>query len=171
MSGRPACETVRDAVSARLDGEATGLRRGAISRHLARCPGCRDYQSSITDLALGRDGTAGVTIVQSSRPVPDALRLALHLDEVPPVSSARPGLARRLRPDPARAPWRRRLQWAVAVVPAVVLATVLPLGAWASPKETPSHAATPCTGLLKVIGAPSAPTGASGATGARASTP
>jgi predicted anti-sigma-YlaC factor YlaD len=166
---------VRDAVSARLDAEATGLRRGALSRHLARCTGCRDYQSGLTDLELGRDGAAGgVTIVQSSRPVPDALRLALHLDEMPQASSARPRVARRLRPDSARAPWRRRLQWAVAVVPAVVLATVLPLGAWASPKETPSHAATPCTGLLKVIGTPAAlggATGASGATGARASTP
>lgn len=37
------CELYREAVSARLDGEVTGLQPAALDAHLAGCPGCRAW--------------------------------------------------------------------------------------------------------------------------------
>lgn len=37
------CAQFRTALSARLDGEATGLPDGRLDGHVARCAGCRDW--------------------------------------------------------------------------------------------------------------------------------
>ncbi|CCH87391.1 conserved membrane protein of unknown function [Modestobacter italicus] len=39
-----ACWPVREAISAQLDGEASGLAETVMVRHLAACPGCRHWQ-------------------------------------------------------------------------------------------------------------------------------
>ncbi|MFH9348914.1 zf-HC2 domain-containing protein [Kitasatospora sp. NPDC017646] len=37
------CAQLRTALSARLDGEPTGLAGTRLDKHLARCTGCRDW--------------------------------------------------------------------------------------------------------------------------------
>ena len=46
------CEQCRDAVSARLDGEDTGLPTQAVDRHLASCRTCRRFAARVA--ALGQ---------------------------------------------------------------------------------------------------------------------
>ena len=44
------CSQIRDAVSARLDGEAPGVDDTALYRHLAGCPACRAFARDAEDL-------------------------------------------------------------------------------------------------------------------------
>ena len=132
------CAHVRQAISARFDGEVPGLPRRDTDAHLARCRECRQFEAGV--MAVNR--AVALTV---SRPVPAALKQALAAE-----------WAQSVRPVPRLAPratlrvgrgtvWRRRLQWASALTPALVLAVSLPLGALSSPHEVPSHAQTPCT--------------------------
>lgn len=98
------CGSVREALSATLDGEAAPLAPDRLARHLRRCPGCRRYQSDIAALA--------------------ALVAAAGAD----VAARRPPLA----PVPAPAPWRRglrpALRIAAAAVPLALVGPVLRVG-------------------------------------------
>jgi predicted anti-sigma-YlaC factor YlaD len=44
------CASCREAISARLDGEPSGLESRAVDAHLQACPGCREYAQATTDL-------------------------------------------------------------------------------------------------------------------------
>lgn len=44
------CETCREALSARLDGEAEPVPPDAVDRHLAGCPACKSWQRRAEDL-------------------------------------------------------------------------------------------------------------------------
>lgn len=44
------CEQIQAAISARLDGEPTGIPEDVIDAHIAGCPECRAYQESIVML-------------------------------------------------------------------------------------------------------------------------
>ena len=44
------CTSCREAVSARLDGEPSGLDAHAVDAHLQTCPGCREYAKTATEL-------------------------------------------------------------------------------------------------------------------------
>lgn len=75
------CEPVREAISARLDGEAPGLPDEQLDGHLARCAAC----------AAWADAAAGVTRrvrLAPARPVPDltAAVLAALPRELPEAS-------------------------------------------------------------------------------------
>jgi len=70
------CDTFREAISARIDGEDPGLPAGALDAHLAACADCRAWQQHAHEVTrrarlggsfLGHDLTAGVLAA-----VPDA---------------------------------------------------------------------------------------------------
>jgi predicted anti-sigma-YlaC factor YlaD len=44
------CASCREAVSARLDGEPSGLEAQAVDAHLQACPSCREYAHAAADL-------------------------------------------------------------------------------------------------------------------------
>jgi predicted anti-sigma-YlaC factor YlaD len=45
------CETSREAISARLDGEAAPVSEDQLARHLAECTGCRAWEQRAGDLS------------------------------------------------------------------------------------------------------------------------
>ena len=137
-AGVTSCEVVRQAISADLDGEASGLATKDTVAHIARCPECRRFRAGA--LTLGRQ--LGLEV---SRPVPGALKEALTSEWVRTVGLA-PRVSWRVWSVIGRPTmWRRRVAWVSALTPAVLLAVALPLGALSSPHEVPSHARTPCT--------------------------
>ena len=74
------CDSAREAISARIDGEDPGLSASALDEHLARCADCRDWQQRAHQLTrrarlggpfLERDLTAQVlAAVRPARPKP-----------------------------------------------------------------------------------------------------
>jgi predicted anti-sigma-YlaC factor YlaD len=48
----PTCDEVREALSARHDGEDPGLGWSAVRSHLEGCPGCRRYHAALGEPAL-----------------------------------------------------------------------------------------------------------------------
>jgi anti-sigma factor RsiW len=137
-AGATSCEVVRQAISADLDGEASGLATKDTVAHIARCPECRRFRAGA--LTLGRQ--LGLEV---SRPVPGALKEALTSEWVRTVGPAPRAWRRMLSVIGRRSTWRRRVAWVSALTPALLLAVALPLGALSSPHEVPSHARTPCT--------------------------
>lgn len=71
------CDDVRDALSARLDGEPTGLDDAALGAHVAGCPDCTALEASLADLHRR-------TRVRPAEPVPD-LSAAIMARVVPPT--------------------------------------------------------------------------------------
>jgi predicted anti-sigma-YlaC factor YlaD len=136
-SGEPDCEAVRQAISARLDGEPAGVAEPDLAAHLDGCPGCQRFSAGAVSLA-------GMIGLQASHGAPEDLhrRLAFELAHVTP---SRPAWLARWRRTGATMAWRRRVRWVGAVAPVALMATFVPLGALASPHEIPSHAPTPCT--------------------------
>jgi anti-sigma factor RsiW len=138
VAGATSCEIARQAISADLDGEASGLATKDTVAHIARCPECQRFRAG----ALTLDRQFGLEV---SRPVPDALKEALTSEWVRTVGPA-PRVSWRVWSVIGRPTmWRRRVAWVSALTPAVLLAVALPLGALSSPHEVPSHARTPCT--------------------------
>jgi predicted anti-sigma-YlaC factor YlaD len=134
----PACELVRQAISAGLDGEAAGVSGAKVTVHLRRCPACREY-------ATGASALARMVGLEPSRPVPGALSQRLASELARPADGARPAGRRLFRRTFA---WRRTVQWAGALTPAALVAVFVPLGVMSSPHAVPSHTPTPCTASL-----------------------
>ena len=135
------CEHIRQAISARFDGEVPSLPLKDIDVHLAGCGACRRFLAGV--MAVNR-----TVALEVSRPVPGALKQALVTQW---AQSGRPAppVPRKVSSQFRRGTvWRRRLQWAGALTPALLLAVALPLGALSTPHEVPSHAQTPCTADL-----------------------
>ena len=74
------CDTIREAISARLDGEAPGLEESAIEAHLAGCSACVAWSEELT--ALHR-----MVRVREAEAVPD-LTGAILGSSPPPVRRA-----------------------------------------------------------------------------------
>jgi predicted anti-sigma-YlaC factor YlaD len=110
------CDQSRDLVSARLDGEATDEELGALDRHLASCPACRDFAS-----ATGRLDRA--TRLTPADPVPD-LTAAVMAAAPPPDLRAQREVAR----------------WSLAVVATAQLVLALPALIAGSGSDAPVHA-------------------------------
>jgi predicted anti-sigma-YlaC factor YlaD len=105
------CEPFREALSARLDGEDTGIGDVVLDRHLSGCPGCRRVAEELGDLhRLSR--------VRPAEPVPD-LSVAILAAAGTTVAGRR---ARSVRSLVAEAPTRI----ALAVVAVVLVAISLP---------------------------------------------
>jgi predicted anti-sigma-YlaC factor YlaD len=75
-----ACEPFRDALSARLDGEAPGMAPARLDGHLAGCPSCRDWQEAAAEV------TRRARLVPAPR-VPDVT--AAVLAALPPARPRR----------------------------------------------------------------------------------
>jgi predicted anti-sigma-YlaC factor YlaD len=58
------CTPIREALSARLDGEAEGIPDHAVDRHLVTCPGCRAWSEEVATLHR-------MVRVREAEPVPD----------------------------------------------------------------------------------------------------
>jgi anti-sigma factor RsiW len=136
----PTCDTVRQAISASLDGESPGLRTRRRRAHLRRCQECRLFEAGVEALAAPM-------FLDGSRRVPDDLQetlvraLAGRADPPPAAARARLGAP--------RVGWRRSVQWAGALGPALALVVLLPLGAFSAASGRPTHASTPCTVNLR----------------------
>ena len=136
------CEDAQEAISARLDGERHPVPGAALEMHLGNCQACRDFEAEVLD--LGR--RAGL---RSPRAVPEDLLAML----VPVLKPASPPHFPSLRPRrweqgyrPGRA---RKAQWAVAIVPAVLVSVALPLGLGSQPRLVPTRPPSSCTiGLI-----------------------
>ncbi len=83
------CDTVREALSARLDGEAPGLADATIDAPVAACPGCAAWHDEVATLH-------GMVRVREADPVPDLTAAILatapvtrRTPAVEPVSTAR----------------------------------------------------------------------------------
>src|SRR5580692_9558613 len=67
------CESMREAISAEIDGEAPGIRGKDVRFHLAHCEDCLRFQTGST--ALDRQVN-----LQISRPVPADLKERLIIE-------------------------------------------------------------------------------------------
>jgi predicted anti-sigma-YlaC factor YlaD len=140
-SGALACDAIRLAISAGLDGEPSRPGTGASAAHLATCADCRQFE-------VGARALQRQVSLRASRKAPEALKDLLtrelaHTVTPPPLPSGRAG-----RPLPHRR-WRRTAQWAGALIPVAALIVVLPLGPLSGATGKPTHASTPCTVNLR----------------------
>ncbi|MGH9028923.1 MAG: zf-HC2 domain-containing protein [Acidimicrobiales bacterium] len=135
--GVASCHEVREALSARLDGEAVLVTRAALDAHLESCGECAEFETSVTFL-LPRVG------LRLTRRVPDDFYKVL---------AGRSGVDLRKRAGPierlrgVRQPSRRLFpaKLLAAVAPAAAAVTALPLGLSVHSDVTPTHVRTPCT--------------------------
>jgi predicted anti-sigma-YlaC factor YlaD len=72
------CEVIREALSARLDGEVAEVDQPAVDQHLAGCPGCARWAADLG--ALHR-----ATRVREAEPVPDLTAAILAAAPAAPV--------------------------------------------------------------------------------------
>ncbi|MGH3850899.1 MAG: zf-HC2 domain-containing protein, partial [Pseudonocardiaceae bacterium] len=101
------CEPFRESLSARIDGEASDLSNDLIDDHLATCAACRQWATSVEDVALAsRLGPA--------HPIPDLTdRILANLPQTKPAAVDR---------------WSLPVRWALgAVAVAQIVLTLLPL--------------------------------------------
>jgi hypothetical protein len=158
---RPGCEEFRGAISAFFDGEPSAVGAKDVAGHLASCPDCRTFQ-------LGVRALAGHMGLHAAQPVPGALKEMVRGEWARSVRPEFPVASPPRRWTGPRMGWRRRVQWASALTPALLVAAVLPFGALSSPRVDPSHAPTPCTAHVPpTVSAfwgrpPPAPTGSGG---------
>jgi hypothetical protein len=75
------CESMREAISAEIDGEASGIRSKDVRFHVAHCEDCLRFQTGST--ALGCQVN-----LQISRPVPADLKERLAIEMVRAVGPA-----------------------------------------------------------------------------------
>ena len=101
------CESCRDALSARLDGEDPGISVVDLDTHLAQCGDCRRFSLHLTDLHR-------VVRVRAAEPVPDLVRSIL---DAAPMTTARPEAAS------AAVGW---LRYGLVVIGLTMLAVGLP---------------------------------------------
>lgn len=132
------CDSVRDAISARLDSEHSGAGSKPVDAHLATCEYCQRFEAEAT--ALTRQ--AGL---QASRPAPDALKSLLAAELAQTVGPPSPRATRRAPQVRPAIGLRHSARWAGALAPAAVVAIAIPLGALRGPMGHPTHPKTPCT--------------------------
>jgi predicted anti-sigma-YlaC factor YlaD len=96
------CTPIREALSARLDGEDLGLPDEAVDRHLATCAGCRAWSEELSTLHR-------LVRVREAEPVPDLS--AAIVDAYRPADAARRTGVRSLLGQAISGP-----RWALLVV-------------------------------------------------------
>jgi predicted anti-sigma-YlaC factor YlaD len=82
------CEQIREAWSARLDGEASPIPRAVVEEHLATCASCRSFVGRATQV----DDELPVRTQLLPRPAMSAARLGLVAVAVAQIALAVPGL-------------------------------------------------------------------------------
>lgn len=76
------CQTAREALSARIDGEREPIPAARVDEHLAGCPTCRDWQAAAveqTQLLRRLAGRSQVAAVRPPTPSPPPRRVAALL--------------------------------------------------------------------------------------------
>lgn len=117
----PTCDLVREALSARLDNEEGQLAQADVDRHLAGCPGCREFAAGALML---RDQTT--SLEQSPVPTPEGLLVAVAATRsTPSVLAAAGARVTRLR----RLGGSRRVPLALAAMALVVALPIASAGA------------------------------------------
>jgi predicted anti-sigma-YlaC factor YlaD len=109
------CDQSRDLVSARLDGEATADELGALDRHLASCPSCREFAAAATRL--------------------DRATRLTPADAVPDLTAS----VMAAHPQPAAAAQREVARWSLAIVAAAQLLLALPALLTGTGANAPVH--------------------------------
>lgn len=133
-----ACEDVREALSARLDGEEVPLSDAAVDAHLAGCRGCEAFRVGAARLAWRPD-------LRASKAPPEGLSARLaDLGRGLAADGPRPPPVTR---EPRRVFCRAR-RWAATVVPTIIVAAFIPLGVSAHTHVIPTRDRTPCTSGL-----------------------
>lgn len=138
------CQTVREAVSARLDGEDPVVDDHLVDRHLVGCAACRAF-------SLSADTLRGRLSVRLAEPVPDQTDAILRSAELGGHLPAGPGAVSD-RDGVAGASWTR---WALLGVVLVQVAVVGPSLIGSSPghdtRELGAWYLAMCTALLWVV--------------------
>ncbi|HUZ20636.1 MAG TPA: zf-HC2 domain-containing protein [Acidimicrobiales bacterium] len=138
------CELVREALSARLDGEEAPANDAEVDEHLGRCRSCRDFEARLAAI------TRRIRL-HALGPIPD-----LTAELVAPATRALvatvPGEAARAGRSRYRGSvrWALVARWAAAIVPLGLTLPPLALGAFTHVHVVPSHVPTPCTFTLLV---------------------
>jgi predicted anti-sigma-YlaC factor YlaD len=113
------CNRIRQAISARLDGESPGLDAHALSTHLDTCAGCREFRAGAEDL-----------------------HRSVRLAPAPPIPDNTPGLlaaigAEATRPDDTQL----ALRWVLVGIALVQVAIAIPALVFGSDAGLPVHTA------------------------------
>jgi len=133
------CACVRQAISARLDGEASASDLG-VDEHVVRCADCAQF----AERALRLHRRMRLHVVGD---VPD-LRAEILASAVVTVPAG--GFAGRLEQlvTLARTRWRPAARWSALVVPLGATVPVLAFGVLDHAHVLATHHATPCTAHL-----------------------
>jgi predicted anti-sigma-YlaC factor YlaD len=135
------CALVREALSARADGEEPGLAGQVVDAHLAKCASCGLFSTRLVPLSRG-------TRVRALLPAPDlSAQILASLGPAGRVGTVRAALDR-ARAGLRRPRWARAGEWLTALVPLAVALPLLAVGVFAGHHGAPSHVLTPCTAAL-----------------------
>lgn len=135
---RATCQEAEESISARLDGEASGIAESDLAAHLAGCARCQQFQARA--IAVCRRAR-----LRPARPAPPELSRSLA-----PLLRARsnsPLSALRQLVLGRRAPfgWSATAQWAAAALPLAAAVVAMFLGVGSHPHLVPSHPKSRCT--------------------------
>jgi predicted anti-sigma-YlaC factor YlaD len=136
----PTCDLVREAHSAHLDNEEGQLARAEVDRHLAACPGCREFAAGAMML---RDQTT--SLEQPHVPTPAGLLAAVAATRgTTSVLSAAGARVTRLR----RLAGSRRVPLALAAMALVVALPIASAGALSRLDVGHTQSRATCSTLL-----------------------
>jgi hypothetical protein len=135
------CPLVREALSARADGEPGGVPDSLVDAHVATCEACRQFASELSALVRA-------TRLRVLAPAPDLSGQILAALGGPPPDRSGAALLDRFFAHLRHPRWSRTTQWVVAFAPLGVALPTLALGVFGHPHMLPSHVLTPCTAEL-----------------------
>lgn len=137
----PTCAAVREAISARFDGEESPLVDSVVDGHVAECPGCFAFETAMP--ALKRRMS-----VRISEPTSDLLNrlLVAELRAAPRTATRRIANGRGRGGSPTRG--AQAAQLVAAALPLLFAVPALVLGVFSHVHIVPAHVPGPCTVLL-----------------------
>jgi predicted anti-sigma-YlaC factor YlaD len=135
------CELVRQAISARLDGETIGLSNESLETHVLACDRCSGFEEDVVHLRR-------TTFMRAAKTPP-----AGFVDLVNTIGAVRvanaPMDATARHPRKTSVVYRTWMRWTVVGLTSVVACIAIPLGTAAHTRVVvPSRDRTPCTAHL-----------------------
>jgi predicted anti-sigma-YlaC factor YlaD len=136
----PHCEVVRQAISARLDGETIGLSNELLETHLQACDRCSAFDEDVVHLRR-------TTLMRATRTPP-----AGFVDLVNTIGTGRvanvPLNAAARHPRKTSVVYRTWTRRTVVGLTSVIACIAIPLGTAVHTRVVPSRDRTPCTAHL-----------------------
>jgi predicted anti-sigma-YlaC factor YlaD len=86
------CSDYRQAISARIDGETSGLEQAAVEAHLRTCRGCRGWADEAVAITRRARMTRAGSVPDLTAPIMAALPLGAGVNGASPAGVARLGL-------------------------------------------------------------------------------